>query len=131
MDAPVPVLYNYLSGATTQPPERTLMSSTGEAHGILYDANATYYLPYGAVIDVLINNTDGGEHPIHFHGHAFWVIATSVFEEAENLFSHNWVRRDVVSVPAQGWAKIRFVADNPGVWVTHCHIGEWPRCRKV
>ncbi len=31
-------------------------------------------LPLGAVIVVLINNTDGGEHPIHVHGHEFWVI---------------------------------------------------------
>ena len=23
-----------------------------------------------------------------------------------------------------GWAKIRFIADNPGVWINHCHI-DW------
>jgi laccase len=34
------------------------------------------------------------------------------------------VLRDVISVPAEGWAKIRFVADNPGVWLLHCHM-DW------
>ena len=68
---------------------------------------------------------DTGEHPIHFHGRTFWVLATSDFPEAEQLFAGNYVRRDVISVPAEGWAKIRFVADNPGTWVVHCHIGPW------
>ncbi|KAJ6772558.1 MULTI-COPPER OXIDASE [Salix koriyanagi] len=27
-----------------------------------------------------------------------------------------------VAVPANGWAVIRFVADNPGVWLMHCHL---------
>jgi hypothetical protein len=38
----------------------------------------------------------------------------------------NPVRRDTVTVPAQGWTVIRFRADNPGVWMFHCHI-EWHR----
>ncbi|KAJ3323899.1 ferroxidase fet3 [Blyttiomyces sp. JEL0837] len=34
------------------------------------------------------------------------------------------MRRDTVVVPAGGFAVVRFVADNPGVWFFHCHI-EW------
>ena len=30
--------------------------------------------------------------------------------------------RDVMSVPSMGWARIRFIANNPGVWQFHCHI---------
>ena len=32
------------------------------------------------------------------------------------MYASNYIRRDVVSVPALGWARIRFVADNPGIW---------------
>ena len=34
------------------------------------------------------------------------------------------MRRDVVLVYGNGYAVIRFVADNPGVTLFHCHI-EW------
>ncbi|KAJ6768199.1 LACCASE [Salix koriyanagi] len=30
--------------------------------------------------------------------------------------------RNTVAVPVNGWAVIRFVADNPGVWLMHCHL---------
>ncbi|GMJ14486.1 laccase 12 [Hibiscus trionum] len=30
--------------------------------------------------------------------------------------------RNTVAVPVNGWAAIRFVADNPGVWLMHCHL---------
>eukprot|EP01038_Epipyxis_sp_PR26KG_P011712 gene11712-15678_t len=83
-----------------------------------------YLIPYNAVVEILINNTDGGEHPFHFHGYSFWVIATSDLPDAESTYKGSSVVRDVVSVPALGWAKILFVADNPGVWIFHCHI-DW------
>jgi len=89
---------------------------------ILGDANDPFIVPYNAVVDIFFNNTDTGEHPLHFHGHKFWIIATSDYPEAEYLYVDNYLRRDIVSVPAQGWAKIRFVANNPGVWLLHSCI---------
>jgi FtsP/CotA-like multicopper oxidase with cupredoxin domain len=95
-----------------------------ELKAIGSNGKGAYYLPYGAVVDILINNTDGGDHPFHFHGHSFWIIATGEYPEAEQLYRDNYLDRDVVTVPAESWAKIRIVADNPGVWTFHCHI-EW------
>ncbi len=71
----------------------------------------------------MINNTDGGAHPFHLHGHSIWIIGTNLEPDAEVRFKDNYVICDVVSVPAMGWAKIRFISDNPGVWLFHCHIG--------
>ena len=88
------------------------------------DAVNPFIVPYNKVVDVMIENTDGGEHPFHFHGYTFWVIATSSMPNAANTYGPNYLRRDVVSVPAQGWARIRFVSNNPGVWMLHCHI-DW------
>jgi iron transport multicopper oxidase len=76
------------------------------------------------VLDIFLNNTDTGEHPFHLHGHNFWILATSDYPEAESLYAGDYIQRDVVSIPATGWAKIRFVADNPGAWFFHCHI-DW------
>lgn len=30
--------------------------------------------------------------------------------------------KDSISVPLQGYAIIRFIADNPGFWMAHCHL---------
>lgn len=88
------------------------------------DDNGHYLVPYEAVVDIYLENTDAGEHPFHLHGHTFWIIATSDYPDAESLYTGDYMQRDVVSIPASGWAKIRFVADNPGAWFFHCHI-EW------
>ena len=73
LDIPVPVLYDYLLGNIPAVNITDLQPSTDLPNPILYDASGQYILPYGAVIEVLISNTDSGEHPIHFHGHQFWV----------------------------------------------------------
>ena len=73
-------------------------------------------------MEILINNTDHVEHPFHLHGHNFWIVSTSVFSNAATLYRNNFLIRDVISVPASGWARIRFRANNPGIWQFHCHI---------
>ncbi|UJR07071.1 hypothetical protein I4U23_011359 [Adineta vaga] len=88
------------------------------------DENGHYFVPYQAVVDIFLNNTDAGEHPFHLHGYTFWIVATSDYPVAESLYAADYIQRDTVSVPALGWVKIRFVADNPGAWLFHCHI-EW------
>mgnify|MGYP000234544184 CR=1 FL=1 len=62
----------------------------------------------------------------YFHGHIVWVISTSEHpeESSERAAAYTVARRDTVSVPGSGWAKVAFVADNPGIWAVHCHI-EW------
>jgi len=81
-----------------------------------------------ALIEFVINNADGGEHPIHLHGHTFAVLGVGkgVYDPSKKreLKFTNPPRRDVIGIPANGWTVIRFKADNPGVWPFHCHI-DW------
>lgn len=78
-------------------------------------------------IDILIQNFDDGNHPFHLHGYKFFVLASGhgypPTEMYETLDVTNPLRRDTASVEAFGWTLIRFVADNPGVWPFHCHLG--------
>ncbi|KAJ3124726.1 hypothetical protein HK100_011138 [Physocladia obscura] len=94
------------------------------------------------IIDIIIRNDDPGEHPFHIHGHVFWVLASGVATSLNSIPStfdlSNPLRRDTVTVQACphdsngcfqngnqtsfGYVVIRFVADNPGVWLMHCHI---------
>jgi iron transport multicopper oxidase len=85
-------------------------------------------LPLGTVVEMEINNHDVGNHPFHLHGHNFQVVnrfggAPSI-PDMPNPWPVTPMRRDVVIIPGGGSVTIRFVADNPGVSLFHCHI-EW------
>ena len=88
-------------------------------------------------------------HPIHLHGHSFWVKKIvypqytdhgSVKTPSEDIdvpdygYGH-WrksqcpvpvnaktVRKDVIIVPAGGYVVVEFKVHNPGWWFLHCHI---------
>ncbi|KAK6597896.1 Laccase-2-like protein 4 [Botrytis cinerea] len=66
-------------------------------------------------------------HPIHLHGHDFYVVAqeTDVFSATKSPANFNLVnppRRDVAALPGNGYLAIAFKLDNPGSWLLHCHI---------
>lgn len=112
----LPAYYNYNMSAFNPYEPSSLIP-------IMYDSLGQYSVPYGAVVELFINNTDTGEHPIHMHAHQFWCLETSGYNPGPRP-GNNYLRRDVISVAAGGWARIRFVADNPGTWAFHCHI-DW------
>ncbi|KAF2173541.1 multicopper oxidase [Zasmidium cellare ATCC 36951] len=64
-------------------------------------------------------------HPVHLHGHDFFIIGSGSgpFDEATaNLNWKNPVRRDTASLPGAGWLALAFKSDNPGTWLMHCHV---------
>ncbi|RDW60840.1 hypothetical protein BP6252_12223 [Coleophoma cylindrospora] len=66
-------------------------------------------------------------HPIHLHGHDFYVLGTgdgqySQTNDGPNLQYTNPPRRDVAMLNAGGWLALAFQTDNPGAWLMHCHI---------
>ena len=92
----------------------------------------------GTWLDIIINNLDDGSHPFHLHGHDFYVLASHRSEHGWGSYSpyahggasslkpvlnlENPVRKDTVSVPRRGYVIIRVLADNPGLWMLHCHV---------
>ncbi|KAF0433431.1 multicopper oxidase [Gigaspora margarita] len=76
------------------------------------------------VIDVTLKSSDNISHPIHLHGHFFWVMEYTRGPGEPNEIYEKPIQRDTVTVPPKGIVKIRFQVDNPGVWACHCHI-EW------
>ncbi|RDB27756.1 Laccase-1 [Hypsizygus marmoreus] len=105
----VPVLLQIMSGA---------MSATS-----LLPAGSVYVLPRNKVIEVSVpGGAIGSPHPFHLHGHTFSVIR-SAGNSTYNFA--NPVQRDVVSTGFAGDnVTFRFVTDNPGPWILHCHI-DW------
>ncbi|RAL03917.1 extracellular dihydrogeodin oxidase/laccase [Aspergillus ibericus CBS 121593] len=81
---------------------------------------------------VLVIQTDiPVPHPIHLHGHDFYVLAQGFGRfspQNVTLKTTNPPRRDTALMIASeeddgGFLVIAFPADNPGVWLIHCHIG--------
>ncbi|XP_038723917.1 laccase-5-like [Tripterygium wilfordii] len=89
-----------------------------------------YRLKFGSRVQIVLQGTSivtPENHPIHLHGYDFYIIAEGFgnFNPRNDTGKFNLVdppMRNTVGVPANGWAVIRFVADNPGVWIMHCHL---------
>ncbi|KAK0702553.1 multicopper oxidase-domain-containing protein [Apiosordaria backusii] len=68
----------------------------------------------------------GIDHPIHLHGHDFWILAaepqTTFTGDTSKFNTRNPSRRDVGVLPGNGYLAIAFELDNPGAWLVHCHI---------
>jgi len=65
----------------------------------------------------IVNPGDHSSHPIHVHGHVFTVLARNGHPLAGSP-----VHTDTVLVgPHETW-DVAFKADNPGIWMLHCHI---------
>ncbi|SCV02253.1 LAMI_0G17282g1_1 [Lachancea mirantina] len=93
-----------------------------------------FVLEHGEVIELVVNNYDDNRHPFHMHGHNFQIIQKSQgFDEDPVPYNESApieafpgipMRRDTVVLEANGHVVFRFVADNPGVWMFHCHV-DW------
>ncbi|KAF8036848.1 hypothetical protein BT93_C2539 [Corymbia citriodora subsp. variegata] len=89
-----------------------------------------YKLKFGARVQLVLQGTNiqtAENHPIHIHGYDFYILATGSgnFNPQRDTAKFNLVdppMRNTVGVPVNGWAVIRFVADNPGAWLMHCHL---------
>ncbi|KAI1209422.1 putative multicopper oxidase [Annulohypoxylon truncatum] len=91
-------------------------------------------------VDIILQNMDENAHPFHLHGTQMWVLgaghgyfpgydAFGLKDDGKGLqfptvthTTDNPLKRDTVTVEGFGWALLRFVADNPGVWLFHCHV---------
>lgn len=81
-----------------------------------------YKLKYGARVQIVLQGTSiftPENHPIHLHGYDFYIVAEGFgnFNPQTDTKKFNLVDpplRNTVAVPVNGWAVIRFVADNPG-----------------
>ena len=70
----------------------------------------------GDVVVMKISNTSGQAHPMHLHGHHAVVLSRNGVAATGSPW---WV--DTLEVGNDETYEIAFVADNPGVWMDHCH----------
>ncbi|KAI0882949.1 multicopper oxidase [Annulohypoxylon maeteangense] len=68
----------------------------------------------------------GMAHPIHFHGHDFYILAQEPYlkwdGKTDSFQLKNPPRRDTAMLPPNGYLAVAIQLDNPGAWLVHCHI---------
>jgi len=87
-------------------------------NGKMNDAIAPIVVAEGDLVRIRLINAGNVPHPFHTHGHSFKIVATDgnpVPESAQ-------LTKDTVLVAPGERYDIEFVANNPGVWMVHCHI---------
>ncbi len=66
----------------------------------------------------LMNFAPMQHHPIHLHGHTFWVTG----HEGARAPKSAWIPRNNELVGVAQASTFEFVANNPGDWIFHCHM---------
>ncbi|KAF2711638.1 multicopper oxidase [Pleomassaria siparia CBS 279.74] len=96
-------------------------NTTFEEQDVVYklpEANEWVYFVIETIVAV--------PHPIHLHGHDFYILAqaeSATYNDSVTLNLVNPPRRDVAVLPGNGYLVVSFLTDNPGAWLMHCHIG--------
>ncbi|KAI5208553.1 hypothetical protein E4T39_01400 [Aureobasidium subglaciale] len=112
-----PILEYVQEGNTSYPPSENLINvpDTDWTYWVLQEIST----PAGVPLNL--------PHPIHLHGHDFYVLGakeSSVYtnDQASELNFVNPPRRDTAMLPTAGWLVLAFETNNPGAWIMHCHI---------
>jgi FtsP/CotA-like multicopper oxidase with cupredoxin domain len=70
----------------------------------------------GDIVKMTISNSSGEVHPMHLHGHHAVVLSRNGVAATGSPW---WF--DSLDVADGDSYVVAFVADNPGIWVDHCH----------
>ncbi|KAG2279311.1 hypothetical protein Bca52824_050531 [Brassica carinata] len=87
-------------------------------------------LKFNSTVELIVQNTGiitSESHPMHLHGFNFYVLGYGFgnydpINDARKLNLVNPQMRNTVGVPPGGWVVLRFIANNPGAWMFHCHM---------
>ena len=84
--------------------------------GHLFPHMPMFVVREGDVVRMHISNTSGDVHPVHLHGHHAVVLARDGVRATGSPW---WF--DSLNVADKQSFDVAFVANNPGVWMDHCH----------
>lgn len=85
-------------------------------NGHLWPDVPMFVVSEGDVVRVHVTNTSGDVHPLHLHGHHAVVLSRNGVRATGSPW---WV--DTLDVADGESYEVAFVADNPGIWMDHCH----------
>jgi FtsP/CotA-like multicopper oxidase with cupredoxin domain len=85
-------------------------------NGEVYPHTPTFVVKEGERVKTTFINKSFSEHPMHLHGHHMTVLK----KNGKNVKTP-WVT-DTLNVNPDETYEVAFTADNPGMWMDHCHL---------
>jgi len=85
-------------------------------NGHTYPDVPMFMVSTGDLVTMTIANSSGEVHPMHLHGHHAIVLSRNGVAATGSPW---WF--DSLDVEDGATYEIAFLADNPGIWVDHCH----------
>lgn len=85
-------------------------------NGHLFPDVPMFMVSEGDVVRFHITNKSGEVHPMHLHGHHAVVLSRNGVAATGSPW---WV--DSLDVASGDSYEVAFLADNPGIWMDHCH----------
>jgi FtsP/CotA-like multicopper oxidase with cupredoxin domain len=85
-------------------------------NGHIYPDVPMFVVARGDLVELTIANDTGTIHPMHLHGHHILVLS----RDGTPASGSPWWS-DTLDVPAHTTYVVAFRADNPGIWMEHCH----------
>jgi FtsP/CotA-like multicopper oxidase with cupredoxin domain len=92
------------------------MGMTYTLNGKVFPDTGMIMVKYGQLIKIHFDNQTNLYHPMHLHGHVFTVLAQN-----GKPLTGSPVHQDTVLVPPHSTYDVAFIANNPGIWMLHCH----------
>ena len=85
-------------------------------NGRVYPRMPMYMVAKGDLVRLTIINRSLDDHPIHLHGHHVQVLERN----GRAVTGSPWSSDTLNAAPGERYV-VQFRADNPGVWMAHCH----------
>ncbi|CAL8109623.1 unnamed protein product [Orchesella dallaii] len=137
-----------INGHAFKKPEKALLTQVRQGIDISKTDPLIFEVIQDEIVDIIFQNRviEQGpciQHPIHLHGHSFYIVAEGPdvvdtsklddiihknllnrvvqFRDTFTMFPYQ-IKENTTSGAGCGWTVIRFLANNPGIWLSHCHI---------
>jgi FtsP/CotA-like multicopper oxidase with cupredoxin domain len=85
-------------------------------NGKIFPDVPVFVVDEGDLVHVTISNETDAVHPMHLHGHHVLVLS----RDGEPASGSQWWP-DTLNVEGGERYEVAFSADNPGIWMDHCH----------
>ena len=120
--------FNYTNYGIAQPdprlPKKTfdinynlVIGENLSINGQLFPNTQDLVVKEGDLVHIHFVNTSNMTHPMHLHGHVYSILAVNGVPVTGSP-----IHADTVIVPPYETVDVAFLADDPGIWVFHCHV---------